>query len=157
IAASTAFTQVRIGVIVRSPMPASLNEWRRDRSLVQVVITNTAGNAGYRNAEFDFTVRNIETGDVVARSKERNPNTPRFTIPPGPASLVRYGPDVIDDRAVDVNGRYREIALATNGLPEGHYEFCLRLLDERGSEIAITGNACGRFTVALPEAPVLLQ
>lgn len=155
--APAALAQVQISIMARSPMPPQLSAWERDRSLVQVAIINPAGSPGHNGARFCFTVRNAETGEVVVRTNDADPDIPRISIPPGPATMMRYGPDLITPAAITVDPRYRDVARATSSLPEGRYEFCVRLLDANGGEIATTGNTCGRFTVVLPDPPQLLE
>lgn len=147
--------QVSMNLITRSPMPSDLTTWESDRTVIQVIITN-AGTTTYTNASVSFTVDDLSSGHRVISSRDGNPAIPHFTIGPS-TTVTRSGPDVVSRDAVNVDASFQTIATTTNRLPEGEYQFCVRLLDQTGVEIATTGATCRTFTVVIPDPPTLLR
>jgi hypothetical protein len=71
-------------------------------------------------------------------------------------SLTLTGPDIVAQEAVEIDPSIETQVAATGFLPEGTYEFCVRLLDERLQPIAATGQLCATARSIVPDPPVLL-
>ncbi len=153
---STVQAQVGITVVTRSPMPAKISEWQRDRSLFQVILTNPAGNQEYRNARISFIIREFGTEHIIARSQDNSPFIPRFTIPAGFSVTTRFGSDIISENATTLDPNLQNVISTTNSIPEGSYEFCARLFDESGKELGSTGEICRLFNVVIGDPPSLI-
>ncbi|HEY6953080.1 MAG TPA: hypothetical protein VI758_11775, partial [Bacteroidota bacterium] len=147
--------QVTMNLLVRSPMPAELATWERDRTVVQVLITNS-GKTVYPNASVAFTVDDVNSGHRVLTSRDGNPAVPHFTLSAS-STVTRAGSDLVSRDAVTIDPSFERIATTTNRLPEGDYQFCVRLLDQTGAEIATTGLTCRTFTVLIPDPPTLIR
>lgn len=146
--------QVSVNLVIRTPMPAELSTWERDRTIIQLVISNPDPQIGYNNAAVSFTVLD-ESGRQVVGSRDGSPAIPRFTIPPS-GTVTRYGPDFVSRDAVTLDPAIERTATTTGRLPEGSYQFCVRLLDQNGVEIASTGASCRSFTILIPDPPTLI-
>jgi hypothetical protein len=139
--------QLTVNLILRTPMPPELSAWERDRTIIQLVITNPNPQVSYKSAAVSFTVVD-ETGRQVVASRDGNPAIPRFDIGTS-ATLTRYGPDFVSRDAATIDPSIERTATTTGRLPEGNYQFCVRILDSGGSEIASTGTTCRSFTIIL--------
>ncbi|MBI3189601.1 MAG: hypothetical protein HYZ33_03025, partial [Ignavibacteriales bacterium] len=146
--------QVRVKLMLPAQMPSQLYEWERDPSLVRLVITNQ-DRVAYENVRISFVVSDATSGSEVARSKDESPSIPQFSIQ-ARSTINRNGRDVVSVNAISINESYRTIAVTTNSLPEGQYTFCVRIIDERDSVLASTGDLCPEFSVVIPDPPTLL-
>lgn len=147
---------VQVQVILRSPAPGALPVWASDPTIVQLILRNTSSTL-YDGAVVSFAIRRLPAGTVVARSKDFHPLQPRVNIPPN-GTLVLNGPQIIHESAVRIEEEsLRQQAQATGQLPEGEYEFCVRVLDAQGREIGNTGAFCPRTVVMLPDPPMLIH
>ena len=155
IMSQSALAQLNLNVIIRQPMPSELSEWQRDRTIIQVVITNT-GQQSYTSVRISFSVKDGESNRVLLSSQDNHPEIPRFDILAG-QTIVRNGLDVVNRNAVTIDNAIRNVVITTNRLPEGNYQFCVRLLAQNGSEIAATGAGCQSFIIVIPDPPTLLQ
>lgn len=156
---SAAQSQVGITVVTRSPMPAKISEWQRDRSLFQVVITNPAGSKEFRNARISYVIKEFGTSHIIAQSLDDSPFIPRFTIPAGFSVTPRFGGDIISENATKVDPNLQKVVSTTNSIPEGSYEFCVRLFDGEGNELGSTGSTegiCRLFNVVIGDPPSLI-
>ena len=151
---SQAFAQITMTLNLRTPMPAQISAWERDRTIVQLIVTN-ASRSTIADTRIAFTVRDLESGKIVARSNDAHPGVPRLTIPAG-TTLVRNGPDVVNGDAVSVESGVKAFVTTTNSLPEGTYEFCVQLLEESGIPLTAL-PACRTFTILLADPPTLLS
>jgi hypothetical protein len=61
-----ASSQVSFNIVIRTPTPAELPTWERDRTIVTVAITN-AGQISYPDLRVSFVIRNVDNGRTVAR------------------------------------------------------------------------------------------
>ncbi|MCS6966911.1 MAG: hypothetical protein NZ473_09175, partial [Candidatus Kapabacteria bacterium] len=148
--------QLNVAVVLREPLPAALSAWQEDPTIVRIVITSTSPTPAYPNAVLGFELRDILTRRIVARSRNDHPKQPRINISPGPTSLSLTGPEIIAQEAVEIDPSVEARAAATGFLPEGMYEFCVRLLDEQLQPIAATGRLCATATLLAPNPPLLL-
>ncbi len=147
---------VQVQLILRSPAPGALPVWASDPSIVQIILRNTTATL-YDGAVASFTITRLPAGTMVARSKDFHPLQPRFTIPPN-GTVVLNGPQIIHESAIRIEDEaLRQQAQATGQLPEGTYQFCLRVLDARGQEIGSTGAICPQTVVMLPDPPMLIH
>lgn len=153
-AAATLTAQVTTSVSVRTPTPPALSEWRRDATIVRIVLLNTT-TTEYRNVRLSFSIRNVETGTVVVRTKDNDPRMPRFTLAPL-ATLALNGPDIINQQALDIDASLQTQAATTGMLPEGVYEYCVTALANDGSTLSTTGPACAIFRIVIPDPPELI-
>ena len=149
------YSQVNLNIILRTPTPSSLSEWQTDPSIVQIVITNQSTQS-YPNSYISFSIIN-EQNVVVAQTDDFDPSIPRFNIPAGPSTVIFNGPQVINVNAVSFDQTIRNIAITTNSIPEGNYQFCVRLLDQSGNNISATGEICTNFFVMIPDPPTLIS
>ncbi|MBK9248542.1 MAG: hypothetical protein IPM69_10620 [Ignavibacteria bacterium] len=154
--ASALSAQVGITVQTRTPMPSKISDWQRDRSLFQVILSNPAGGAEYRNARISFAIREFGSERLIAKSQDDSPFIPRFNIPAGASTTLRFGPDIINERATTIDRNLQNTISTTNSIPEGSYEFCVRLFDETGKELGATGEICRLFNVVIPDPPSLI-
>lgn len=145
-----------ITIITRNPMPASLSEWQTDRSLIQVVIVNTPGSPERRNCRLAYVLKEAGGSKVIAQSENNSPNMPRFTIPAGPSTIIRFGNDIVNGNAISFDQSIRTKVITTNSLPEGNFDFCVTLIDEQGNTIGESGNLCRFFTIIIPDPPTLI-
>ena len=155
ITAALAQGQIQLQLLTRKPMPERISDWRQDPSLIQLRITNPAGNQEYRDARVSFEVKNVGTGKIVVRSKDGSPQIPSVTVGKGYSVKTLFGRDLIDPNSVEIDPSVRTIALATNSLPEGNYSFCIRLLNSAGQPIPTIGG-CSNLTILHPRPPTLI-
>ncbi|MGA9121394.1 MAG: hypothetical protein WB699_18650, partial [Bacteroidota bacterium] len=151
--AGTALGQLSLTINLRSPMPSELSAWERDRTLVQLFVNN-ASQSAYRGIRLSFTIRRLDNDRIVARSQDAHPDIMRFDVPQG--VTVRYGPDLYRSSAVTIDNSIQKQTQATNALPEGQYELCVRLLDPSGQDL-LSAPACRSFVVVIPDPPILLS
>lgn len=145
-----------ISVITRNPMPSSLAEWQKDRSLIQVIIVNQAGMEAKPNCFLGYVLKDASSGRILAQSDNTNPSIPRFSLPAGPSTVTRFGNQVIHENSSQFDASIRTQVLTTNTIPEGSYDFCVTLFDERGNAIGELGTLCRFFSVTIPDPPTLL-
>ncbi len=158
--AATSFSliaQVQVTVIVRDPLPAAISAWREDPTLVRVIIISAPGTPAYPGSIVGFELRDLLTNRVLARSRNGHPHQPRIDIPAGPATLSLTGRDIVELEAIDVDRSIEAQVVATGLLPEGQYEFCIRLYDRELRPLAVTGQLCPRARVLAPDPPQLLS
>jgi len=149
--------QLTVTVLLREPLPGEISAWRQDPTIVRVVVSSSAPTPAYPDARIGFELRESPSGRLLARSKDGHPLQPRVSIPSGPMTVVFTGPEILHEEAVElVATDIRDRVAATGMLPEGTYEFCVRLLDAQLRPIAVTGNLCRTASVVLPDPPVLL-
>jgi hypothetical protein len=149
--------QLTVTVLLREPLPGEISAWRQDPTIVRVVVSSSAPTPAYPDARIGFELREFPSGRLLARSKDGHPLQPRVSIPSGPMTVVFTGPEILHEEAVElVATDIRDRVAATGMLPEGTYEFCVRLLDAQLRPIAATGNLCRTASVVLPDPPVLL-
>jgi hypothetical protein len=148
--------QLTVTVLLREPLPGEISAWRQDPTIVRVVVSSI-DSLPYPHARIGFELREFPSRRLLARSKDEHPLQPRVSIPSGPMTVVFTGPEILHEEAVElVATDIRDRVAATGMLPEGTYEFCVRLLDAQLRPIAATGNLCRTASVVLPDPPVLL-
>jgi hypothetical protein len=148
---------VTVTVLLREPLPGEISAWRQDPTIVRVVVSSSAPTPAYPDARIGFELREFPSRRLLARSKDEHPLQPRVSIPSGPMTVVFTGPEILHEEAVElVATDIRDRVAATGMLPEGTYEFCVRLLDAQLRPIAATGSLCRTASVVLPDPPVLL-
>ncbi len=143
-------------VVTRNPMPSSLTEWQRDRSLIQVIIVNQAGASAKPNCFIGYILKDASSGKILAQSDNTHPAVPRFTIPEGPSTITRFGSQIINENSSLFDASIRTQVITTNTIPEGSYDFCVTLFDERGVPIGELGDLCRFFSVTIPDPPTLI-
>ncbi len=150
-----AAAQVTMNVLLRRPTPTSLTEWRRDPSIVRLTILNGSHDR-HENTIISIVIRDLNTDAIVASTRDDSPALPRFTLLPG-QTLTLSGPDIIRQDAFDVDQSLRTTAITTDALPEGSYEFCVRLLASDGvTELAMMSPVCTPFDIIIPDPPQLI-
>jgi hypothetical protein len=150
---NAAMGQLSLTINLRSPMPAELSAWQRDQTILQLIVNNPTPTM-LRAVRFSFTIRRVDDNRIVVRSLDNNPEIVRFDF--GPGATLRYGPDLYNPDAVSVDRSIQQQTQATNSLPEGQYELCVRLLDPSGQDL-LAAPACRTFLVVIPDPPVLLS
>ncbi len=148
------YSQVNLNIILRTPTPSSLSEWQTDPSIVQIVITNQSTQS-YPNSFISFSIIN-EQNVIVAQTNDNDPALPRINIPSGPSTVIFNGPQIFNVNAVSFDPTIRNIAAITNSIPEGNYQFCVRLFDAAGNNLSSTGEICTNFFVMIPDPPTLI-
>ncbi len=154
--ASSALAQpLSIAVQVRNPAPTLLDEWRRDPSVVRVLLTNTSSSS--QEVVLGIVLTNTTTNQTV-RTNNSHPCMPTFRLAPGEMRTI-VGPDLICENALEIDAALRTSVLTAGAIPEGDYEFCVTVLraDDRRSELATTGLRCATSRVIWPEPPVLIR
>lgn len=155
----TAFAQVNLRVITRTPLPSELSEWIDDPTVLQVIITNTSTTA-FPQATIHFTLTD-ENGRVLARTKPQSPDIPKINIPAAglaapTTTLVLNGSQIIDIDALEYAKSVERTLMMTGSLPEGTYELCLSVHDQNGNNITIGDASCITIETSVPEPPQLL-
>jgi hypothetical protein len=147
--------QVSLSLVVRTPMPSQLSVWEADQTLIQVIIVNMT-KTSYTDVRLSFQVQDQKSGRTLLRSLDGHPAMPRFSLSGG-STVVRYGPSILNMQAAEVDPAMQALAIATNGLPEADYVFCIKLLAQDGTELAGTGQVCRNFSVVIPDPPSLIN
>jgi hypothetical protein len=142
--AEPASAQLSATLSIRTPAPPQLSTWINDRTVVQLIVINR-GSAALPNCRASFFIRNIENQNIIARSNDNSAAVPRFTIPAGMSTTTFFGRDLVSEQAIDYDQRLISTAVATNSIPEGNYEFCVKILDQTGR--TLTEVPCRTFTV----------
>ncbi len=148
-------SQVNLSVILRTPIPLSLSEWQTNPSIVQIIINNQSAK-DYPNSYISFSIIN-EQNVIVAQTNDHDPALPRFNIPQGPSNVIYNGSQIFNVNAVSFDQNIRNIAAVTNSIPEGDYQFCVRLFDSNGNNISSTGEVCTNFFIMIPDPPTLIS
>jgi hypothetical protein len=152
--AEMASAQLSATLNIRTPAPPQLSTWINDRTVVQLIVINR-GSAALPNCRASFFIRNIENQNIIARSNDNSAAVPRFTIPAGVSTTTFFGRDLVSEQAVDYDQRLISTAVATNSIPEGNYEFCVKILDQTGRTLAEV--PCRTFTVLIPDPPTIVS
>ncbi|GIV55735.1 MAG: hypothetical protein KatS3mg040_0503 [Candidatus Kapaibacterium sp.] len=144
-----------ITVLVRTPAPSQLDEWRRDPTVVRVVLTNSSGSS--QEVVLGIVLTNTTTGQTV-RTNNSHPCMPTFRLAPGEVRTI-VGPDLICENALEIDAALRTSVLTAGAIPEGDYQFCVTVLraDDRRTELVTTGLRCATTRVIWPEPPVLIR
>ncbi len=151
---TTSWGLVNVTLIIRQPAPPLLSTWEHDKTVVQMVISNVS-TTSYVNAHVSFTIRDVNKDKIVVHSLDNNPAIPRFILAAGGTS-TRFAPDLIAQSALSIDPSLNASLLTSNSFPEGDYEFCVGLLDNKGDTIATTGVLCKMFTITIPDPPTLV-
>jgi len=152
--AELASAQLSATLNIRTPAPPQLSTWINDRTVVQLIVINR-GSAALPNCRASFFIRNIENQNIIARSNDNSAAVPRFTIPAGVSTTTFFGRDLVSEQAVDYDQRLISTAVTTNSIPEGNYEFCVKILDQTGRTLAEV--PCRTFTVLIPDPPTIVS
>ncbi len=152
--AELASAQLSATLNIRTPAPPQLSTWINDRTVVQLIVINR-GSAALPNCRASFFIRNIENQNIIARSNDNSAAVPRFTIPAGVSTTTFFGRDLVSEPAIDYDQRLFSTAVATNSIPEGNYEFCVKILDQTGRTLAEV--PCRTFTVLIPDPPTIVS
>ncbi|MDW8075921.1 MAG: hypothetical protein RMK00_09165, partial [Bacteroidota bacterium] len=147
--------QEPISVNVQLPfagqMPARVEEWRENESLIRVVVQNT-GQVDYGDLLCSFQI--LRDGRILARTRDGHPAQPRLRVNRGETRIFSWR-EVISEQAVEYDQQIRQQVMTTGELPEGNYELCATILNERMRPIS--QRSCGRFTIVLPDPPQLIS
>lgn len=158
---SPVYSQVDLKLIIRNPTPSDIYEWQQDPTIVQLIVNNQSSN-DYSNATFGFKITN-EEGIIIAESKYNSPTAPKFYIPTLVTSI--NGPQIIDVNSIIFNrdalisnstGLVSSLVLPT-AIPEGFYEICISIYDQKGNNISNYEEYCTNFTVLIPEPPIIIS
>jgi|GEM_PF-3087458 len=153
------FAQLQVSVVLPMQMPAELSEWQTNPALVQIVITSLPGTPEFPSARCEFVLRNVDNQNAVVSTKTNHPSIPRFPIPAGPSTQIRFGRDIVQMNSLNINQEFQTNFLATNSLPEGNYEFCLEIYDDRSNQLIYSSTLqgiCSPFVVVVPDPPSLI-
>lgn len=152
-------SQLQVSVVLPMQMPAELSEWQTNPALVQIIITSLPGTPEFPSARCEFVLRNADNQVAVVSTKTNHPSIPRFPIAAGPSTQIRFGRDIIQMNSLNINQEYQTNFLATNSLPEGNYEFCLEIYDDRSNQLIYSSTLqgiCTPFIVVVPDPPSLI-
>lgn len=144
-----------VSVHLRTPTPASLDAWRTDPTIVRVILSNVG--AVERELVVGIVLTNRTTGQT-ATTNNSHPCMPVFRLAPGETRTLT-GPDIICERALNLDPAIRTSVTTAGAIPEGDYEFCVTILDaaDRRTELATTGARCATARIIWPEPPVLVR
>lgn len=144
-----------VSVHLRTPTPASLDAWRTDPTIVRVILSNVG--AVEREIVVGIVLTNRTTGQT-ATTNNSHPCMPVFRLAPGETRTLT-GPDIICERALNLDPAIRTSVTTAGAIPEGDYEFCVTILDaaDRRTELATTGARCATARIIWPEPPVLVR
>lgn len=140
-------------------MPAEISEWQTNPALVQIIITSLPGTPEFPSARCEFVLRNADNQQAVVSTKTNHPSLPRFPISAGPSTQIRFGRDIVQMNSLNINQEYQTNFLATNSLPEGNYEFCLEIYDDRSNQLIYSSTLqgiCTPFIIVVPDPPSLI-
>lgn len=152
IAYSAIYPQVNLTIMIKKPTPPKISEWQTDPTIAKLLIINSTG-VNYQNAYVDINITN-ENGDVVAKSNLNSPSIPRFNINVGTTNLS--GAQFFNVNAMHFESSISQSVTTTGSLPEGNYQFCVKLLDQNKNEISSTGALCDNFFIILSDPPSLI-
>lgn len=146
-----ALAQVSFNLTIPSEMPAQLSVWEKNPSLIQL---HLSVDSVYNDVGFSFLIEDA-SGREIARTNDTHSGLPRFTLSPGIQTL--NGPQIVNLDALTVNPTFRTGVTTTNMLPEGDYQFCIRVIDRFAKVLAEFGTACRYFSVLIPDPPILVS
>jgi hypothetical protein len=144
---------VNVTMNVRNPLPPQFTEWRNDPSIIQIILTP---DKSYSQVRVAFTVTDASSGKVVAFTKNNSPAMPRFNLQANMPTVINGG-KIVKENAIDINSSIKESAISSQSLPEGDYDFCIKLLDQSGAEIECSGNLCRYSSITIPDPPELIS
>jgi len=146
--------QVNVQIIVQTPTPSSLSSWKTLPNVIQLIITNTTPNP-YSNCIISIQVKN-QNGTVVAKTKDWEwSKMPKFTIPGVPNVLMVNAPQLINNDVLWVDPQIQTTVTTTNTLPEGDYDFCVKIFDPYNNQLVNGGEKCQNISITLIEPPHL--
>ncbi|MFN3393117.1 MAG: carboxypeptidase regulatory-like domain-containing protein, partial [Candidatus Thermochlorobacter sp.] len=73
----------------------------------------------------------------------------------GISTTTFFGRDLVSEQAITYDQNLISTAVTTNSIPEGNYEFCVRILNAAGQAIAEV--PCRTFTVLIPDPPAIVS
>ncbi|MDD5674212.1 MAG: hypothetical protein PHC61_08620, partial [Chitinivibrionales bacterium] len=150
----SAAAQVNVTIIIRQPAPPLLSTWEHDKTVVQMIISDV-GATSYADAHVSFTIRDVNKDLIVMHSLDDNPAIQRFPLAAG-STAVKYSTDIVTRQALYIESSLNASLISSNSFPEGDYEFCAALLDNKGDTIVTNGVLCKQFTVTIPDPPSLV-
>jgi len=150
---SNLHADVNVVINLKRPLPPSLSDWRNDPTLIQLTLT---ANQNYPQIRIAFTITNTDNNQEIAKTRDNSPAMPRFNLYANTPLMVT-GPQIVREDALDLNSSIRETATTTQMLPEGNYEFCVRILDQNGAQITQTGASCRNSFITIPDPPQLIS
>jgi hypothetical protein len=128
------------------PFPSPyISDLASDPTFIQVTVTSTEETP--RPAFFDIVINSSVHGQLASgRSRV-------ITVMPGTDMINGY--DLISWNDITYNQSVRSQVALSGVLPEAFYTICLTLKDNVNLQV-IANEACGSFTITLPEPPSLL-
>ncbi|MGA2296693.1 MAG: hypothetical protein ABSG15_03995 [FCB group bacterium] len=153
LACSTLFANINVSVNLKRPLPPLFSTWRNDPTVIQVILNPTQN---YSQVRIAFIVTDLDRDKQVVKTNDLSPAMPRFNLYTG-VPLILTGNQLIRDQALDIDPSIRKWSTTTQMLPEGDYEFCVKILDINGNVITTTGVTCRTAIITIPEPPVLIS
>lgn len=139
-----------------SQMPDRLPAWTEElNAQIGVVISNTSRER-YDNVRVSVSVKDLDRSVVVLRTKDNDPTVPRFTINPT-STVTRNANDILNRRTIQYDANLERVIINTNSIPEGNYEFCVRLLSANGESLLLQDEICKSFIITNPDPPTLIS
>lgn len=147
-------SQVQVNVVLRDPVPMQLSEWRRDPTVVQVIMVNTSPTR--QSFILGLEVNNLRTGQT-ARTRNEDARMPVFTLNPSETRTVN-GTQIIDQNTITAPDELRASLISSGALPEGNYTFCVTAISsvDRTTQLGTTGQSCARFNINWIDPPQLI-
>lgn len=149
-------TQVQVLVNVNPPYSAYLQDYAGAGQQVQIRLINTTGRA------IQIRLQGSVTGDngvSIRTLPNYRPPIP-FTLPPGTTLLARKDLEgLFDLNQIAVEGMDKNVLYQGKPLPEGNYQVCVQVFDNRTSQALSAEEPLGcspPFPVKAVEPPILI-
>jgi hypothetical protein len=156
ILAESAYAQLTATLLMPSQMPDRVPAWTEElNAQIGVVISNTSRER-YDNIRVSVSVRDLDRNIVVLRTKDNDPSVPRFTINPT-STITRNANDILNRRTIQYDANLERVIINTNSIPEGNYEFCVKLLSANNESLLLQDEICKSFIITNPDPPALIS
>lgn len=150
------YAQLTATLLVPSQMPDRVPAWTEElNAQIGVVISNTSRER-FDNVRVSVSVKDLDRSVVVLRTKDNDPTVPRFTISPT-STVTRNANDILNRRTIQYDANLERVIINTNSIPEGNYEFCVRLLSANGESLLLQDEICKSFIITNPDPPTLIS
>ncbi|MFD2572023.1 hypothetical protein ACFSUS_15370 [Spirosoma soli] len=154
--AAQAQNQVHVLINVNPPYSAYLQDYAGAGQQVQIRLINTSGRP------LPIRLQGSVTGDngvSIRTLPNYRPPIP-FTLPPGTTLLARKDLEgLFDLNQFTVEGMDKNLLYQGKPLPEGNYQVCVQVFDNRTSQVLSAGEPLGcspPFPVRAIEPPILI-
>jgi hypothetical protein len=153
LATESSFADVNISFNIKKPLPPYLSDWKYDPTIIQMTLT---ANTNYKNIRISFSIEDVDKNVIIAYTNDNSAYMPRFDLYTG-VPLMLNGSQIVRESAITLDPSIRRGAISTQMLPEGNYEFCVKILDELGNQINMSGITCKQTFITIPDPPMLIK